>query len=149
MAKYAKRPNYAEESASIADADHHRCAFLVHGSRCPEAGTMTEDVVGPGPGQPDSRRWLCRWHYQSRHDIEGARRVLDDLVAHKPPHVEDWRDKLVEAHIANVRDDPLMARAALIAEGRGSDEDKQDLLQDLQRRLGKFIGRAGRAGTTA
>lgn len=137
-----KRKQYADEAhKALPPEERHLCAFTAYGRNCPEAGTMTDATVGPGSGQADTRQWLCRWHFPVKGDFEGGARILDDLIGHKQSPAENWRDRLVREHIENNRNDPLMARALMIAEGKGDDQDKADLLKDLRQRLGSFVDR--------
>lgn len=138
----AKRKQYSDDVAkAIAPEERFRCAFTADGQNCPEMGAMTDAIIGPAAGQADARRWLCRWHGRVRHDPAGGRLVLADLLIHRQRTIDNWRDVLLRERMENNRDDPLMARALLIADGKGDDMDKADLLEDLRRRLGSFVHR--------
>lgn len=145
MGRY-KKSHAAASAKALPPAERYRCAIEFDGVQCLEAGTLTDAIIGPGKSEADHRRWLCRWHYPLQHDPVACRLVLDDLLAHRQPTPDNWREKLVRTTIEENRDDPLMARALLIAEGKGDDEDKRDLLRDLQRKLGRFVDRSSIGG---
>jgi hypothetical protein len=49
------------------------------------------------------------------------------------PRCQDWRDEVMGLWIETHASDPLVKRAWLLAEGKGSVEDKSEHLQELIR----------------
>jgi hypothetical protein len=54
-------------------------------------------------------------------------------LEHEAMRSWSWCDEHIAKYVEDHYDDPIMKRAMLLAEGKGSAEDKRDHLQDLIR----------------
>lgn len=74
-----------------ADPRHGKqpCDFRAGPRACPLVGTIAHGGL-----------MLCPPHFSYRDDPATGARVIDDIDRHGPPRGQDWREALVQAHIA-------------------------------------------------
>jgi len=109
-------------------AERWPCAYTDGHRDCPLPGTMTSS-----PSPNENTKWYCRHHFQNLDDPATCQRILDEFERLPLPRTPDWRAEAIAKWTEEHAEDPIMKRAMLLAEGKGSREDKHDHLQDLIR----------------
>jgi hypothetical protein len=115
--------------------DHHRCLWNDHGERCEKPATFLTTVLasktiiegdreGRGGHKSILKGGYCLYHWQIFKGQEPQSQPL-------PIKERDWRDDRLDAWLAEHADDPLVKRARLLAEGKGSAEDKSEHIRAL------------------
>jgi hypothetical protein len=120
------RPAYLESLEER--AERWPCAYTDGHRQCPLPGTMTSSL---SPNQ--DTKWYCWYHFQNLDDPATCQRILDEFERLPLPRNPDWRAEALAKWTEEHAEDPVVKRAWLLAEGKGSREDKHDLLQDLIR----------------
>ena len=131
-AKFSKsRVDRNSDDTPIQREPDQRCHFDRFGERCALPGSISPAAYTT-EGDGHGKHYYCRPHFWLLEHRITEEECAEQIRKAKPVN---WRNEALAHHYETHQDDPLMQTAQLIAQGKGDDNDKRDLIQDLKAKL--------------